>query len=95
MTDTKTWVRFKKSGVLIGYAHPEGDVAEIDAEKADKGIEDGVLVRAKQPEIDAAKIKLVEAAAREAAAAAPQAQGDVFALIAQLQAQVNALTPKK
>lgn len=94
MTDTKTWVRFKKSGVLIGYAHPEGDVAEIDAEKADKGIEDGVLVRAKQPEIDAAKIKLVEAAAREAAAA-PQAQGDVFALIAQLQAQVNALTPKK
>lgn len=52
---TKTWVRFKKSGTIIGYAHFEGDVAELPTDAADAGIEAGVLVKAKPEEIAAAQ----------------------------------------
>lgn len=51
MSDKKIWVRFKKPGTPIGYAHFEGDVVELPADKAEEGMEAGVLVRAKDDEI--------------------------------------------
>lgn len=49
------WVRFKKPGPSIGYAHFEGDVVELPSDKAEQGMEEGVLVRAKDDEIKAAQ----------------------------------------
>ena len=88
MSDKKTWVRFKKSGVLIGYGHHEGDVAEIDAIKADEGMEAGVLVRAKPAEIGAAKEAL--AALELSATRITPAFGSAEAM-AQLAAQLKAM----
>lgn len=95
MSDKKTWVRFKKPGVLIGYAHHEGDVAEIDAAKADEGMEAGVLVRAKSAEIEAAKAALaaLEASApRTASAPVPaDAMAQVLAQMQAMQAEIDRL----
>lgn len=86
MLDKKTWVRFKKPGVAIGYAHHEGDVAEIDATKADEGMEAGVLVRAKPAEIEAAKQALValEASASRATTAPSVSDSALQSLLAQM-----------
>lgn len=62
MSDKKTWVRFRKPGVSIGYAYFEGDVAELPADAADAGMEAGVLVRAKDEEIKAAQAALARIA---------------------------------
>jgi len=95
MSDKKTWVRFKKSGVLIGYGHHEGDVAEIDAEKAEEGMENGVLVRAKPAEIEVAKAHLAAKAEKAAAVVTPMSQSAMMKVIEDMQAQINALTSKK
>lgn len=65
------WVRFKKSGVAIGYAHFEGDVAEITAEKAELGMEQGIVAAAKPAEIDTAKAKIAAEKAKNATPVAP------------------------
>lgn len=54
------WVRFKKPGSPIGYAHFEGDVVELPVDKAESGMEAGVLVRAKDDEIKAAQAAQAE-----------------------------------
>lgn len=68
---SNTWVRFKKSGVAIGYAHFEGDVAEIAADKAELGMEQGIVVAAKPAEIEAAKAKIAAEKAKSAALGTP------------------------
>ncbi len=95
MSDKRTWVRFKKSGVLIGYAHHEGDVAEIDATKADEGMEAGVLVRAKPAEIEAAQAAIAAEVEAAKAVVAPLSPAALMQLVADMQAQINALTAKK
>lgn len=61
----KTWVRFKKSGVPLGFGHFEGDIAEIDSLRAEAGMELGICIAAKPAEIENAKA--VTAAEVEAA----------------------------
>lgn len=96
MSDKKTWVRFKKSGVAIGYAYHEGDVAEIAADAADAGQDAGVLVRAKPAEIEAAKQALatLEAAAPRAATVPPVSDSTLQSLTTQMksmQAEIDRL----
>lgn len=95
MSDKKTWVRFKVSGVAHGFGHLAGTVTELPEKDAEKLTEAGVTVPAKADEIAAAKA--VIAAELEAAKPAADPPANWQEQFEQMQKQIAELaaTTKK
>ncbi len=86
----KTWIKLTKPGAPFGLAHFDGDVLELDAEKAKKVMKAGGCVQAEPQEIAAAKAVIAKEEEKEAAAKAEQGptNADLLAKIAELQKQL-------